>query len=217
MLASTAPSRTTFTRPNLNAALKDIGLLAVTDLFDHLAAAYGGPERHYHNRAHIEACLTLLAQHKRYAQRTAEMAVALWFHDFVYDSRRQDNEEQSAVSAETFLTQHNVNRNTVQRIGRMIRATQHHRSDDPDTALLLDIDLAILGAPPTQFDAYDDAIRREYAWVSHANYVAGRLRVLETFAARDPLYHTEPFQRQYAAQARANFGRKISDLREQLA
>jgi len=36
-------------------------------------------------------------------------------------------------------------------------------TDDADTAILIDTDLSILGAPPQVYDGYRLAVRREYA------------------------------------------------------
>ncbi|MDQ2686612.1 MAG: hypothetical protein M3Y28_01965, partial [Armatimonadota bacterium] len=91
------------------------------------------------------------------------------------------------------------------RVKQLILATKAHQALDGDAAcrLLLDADLAILGAPETDYNAYAQAIRREYAWVPDVHYRQGRRRVLETFLQRPRLYLTPSFE-PLEEQARAN-------------
>ena len=135
-----------------------------------LVRAYTAPDRHYHDLRHVETLLRL-AQDHALADREAVEA-AIWFHDAIYDTRRQDNEDQSAELAIERLS----GRAATDRIGRvaaMIRATAGHRLPEfaaadaaRDCALFLDFDLAILGSPPAAFAAYEQAVRREYGWVA---------------------------------------------------
>jgi predicted metal-dependent HD superfamily phosphohydrolase len=85
-----------------------------------------------------------------------------------------------------------------------------HRT--PDEALLIDIDLSILAAEPARFDAYEQAIRAEYARVPTFIYRAKRRRVLEKFLARERLYVTAACHDQFEASARANLARSIGAL-----
>jgi predicted metal-dependent HD superfamily phosphohydrolase len=78
--------------------------------------------------------------------------------------------------------------------------------------VLLDADLTILTANEADYDTYAAAIRREYAWVSDADFRAGRCCVLERFLARRSIYCT-PMMRQHAeARARANLARELVQL-----
>jgi predicted metal-dependent HD superfamily phosphohydrolase len=62
-----------------------------------LVRAHTAPDRHYHDLRHVETLLRL-AQDHAFADREAVEA-AIWFHDAIYDTRRQDNEERSAEFA----------------------------------------------------------------------------------------------------------------------
>src|SRR5690242_20725665 len=91
--------------------------------------------------------------------------LAAWYHDAVYDSHATDNEERSADMARSALSRLRVPGDRVESVARLILATKTHQTDgDPDAAVLLDADLAILGSEPEQYDRYAKAIRREYAW-----------------------------------------------------
>src|SRR5215831_4184784 len=83
-------------------------------------------------------------------------------------------------------------------VGGLITATQHHAvAADLDTRLLVDIDLAILGQPSHLFDAYEQQIRQEYAWVPHEAFLKGRTRILRAFLHRSTLYATDYFRLRY--------------------
>ncbi|TIV07105.1 MAG: hypothetical protein E5W00_16425, partial [Mesorhizobium sp.] len=79
-------------------------------------------------------------------------------------------------------------------------------------ALFLDMDLAILGATPDAFDAYEQAVRREYGWVQEPMWRAGRSAVLTSFLARPHIFHTEEFRQRFEPQARQNMARSLKAL-----
>lgn len=89
--------------------------------------------------------------------------LAIWFHDAIYDSPIDYNEERSAVMVELILQGCGVAHDIVMRVALMIRATKDHGVDNDDygTQVLLDIDMSILNADPTVFAAYEQVIRRE--------------------------------------------------------
>ena len=197
---------------DLNAALTGLGLPPDTTLFAQLEAAYREDGRHYHTDRHIDACLRQLGEVEELAERPSEIALALWFHDAVYDTKRADNEEKSAEWARDYLQHAGAGGAVVTRIGDMILATKTHLVSGIDGALMVDADLSILGAPADEFDAYDAAIRAEYAWVADPDYRAARRNILESFLARHNIYHTAVFRRRLEARARANLEAAISRL-----
>ncbi len=79
-------------------------------------------------------------------------------------------------------------------------------------ALFLDMDLAVLGSPPADFDAYEAAVRREYDWAAEPQWRLGRRAVLTAFLARPTIYATQRFQASHAAAARRNLARAIARL-----
>jgi len=174
-----------------------------------LDAGYSQPTRHYHNWSHIADCLSLLDGWRSEVADPATIELAFWFHDVVYDSRRGDNEEQSAVLAERFLSDHDSSA----KVGAMIRATTHREPPhDVDTALLCDIDLSILAAEAERYDAYARAIRQEYAWVSESDYHAGRSKVLRAFLDRPSIYSSDAARTRWESVARRNIERELKAL-----
>jgi len=106
----------------------------------------------------------------------------------------------------------------LQHIVAMIEATATHALPDlkgsakQDAAFFLDMDLAILGAPPALFDSYEAAVRREYSWVDANAWRSGRAAVLKKFLARPTIFHTELFRRRFEEQARRNLSRSLASL-----
>lgn len=197
---------------SLDAALAGLGLSADPELGRELISAYNGPGRYYHNFEHVKACLGVFRQFRHLAQRPHEIEIAIWFHDAVYDTRRDDNESRSADWATAYLNGHGAEESVTARIAGMIRATKHHETNDEDTALLLDVDLSILGMPPDVFAAYDVAIRREFEWVPEAQFRDGRVRVLTGFLRRDRIFRTESMFERYESQAKANLAQAVESL-----
>ncbi|MDI1260271.1 hypothetical protein [Aquabacterium sp.] len=84
-------------------------------------------------------------------------------------------------------------------------ATKHDaEASEPDQPLLVDIDLAILGAAPERFAEYDRQVRAEYSWVPGFVSNIKRKAVLKSFLARQYIYSTKHFRERYEAQARRN-------------
>ena len=183
-----------------------------------LSALYSAKDRHYHNLAHIEAMLALAGDYRGLLDDPEAVEAAIWFHDAIYDSRAKDNEAQSAALAEKKLAGR-TEAGRLNRISAMIVATATHQLplfDDAtaarDAGLFLDMDLSILGAAPDAFDAYERAVRREYAWVEEPMWRAGRSAVLKNFLARPHIFHTEEFRQRFEPQARANMARSLEAL-----
>lgn len=180
------------------------------DLFAELAARYAEPWRAYHDLGHVLDVLSVLDD----VALTDPLAVtlAVWFHDAVYDPRANDNEERSAALAAE-RSANLLGGDWVRRVETLILATKRHEpTGDPDTAALLDADLAILGASPARYDAYAAAIRREYAWVPDDAYREGRSRVLHGFLGRDRVYRTPRLFARFEAAARRNLRRELGFL-----
>jgi predicted metal-dependent HD superfamily phosphohydrolase len=182
--------------------------------FTDLAERYAAPERRYHTLDHIADMLRTVDGLRDLAQDPAAVRFAVWFHDAVYDSRASDNEERSAALAVEVLRRLGVSENPIVRTADLIRLTKTHLAapDDGDGHILLDADLAILGADPVRYAAYAAAIRREYGWVPEEEYRAGRARVLRTFLDRPRLYFTGRMFAALEIQARANLLGEIQAL-----
>jgi predicted metal-dependent HD superfamily phosphohydrolase len=182
-----------------------------TALCDALLAAYAEPHRHYHSTQHLAECLQGFEAVRHLAQRPAEVALALWFHDAVYDVQRHDNEAQSADWARQALTTAGVQAEVAERVYELVMATRHTNAPAAgDAQLLVDIDLSILGANAQRFAQYEQQIRAEYAFVPEDLFRTKRKEVLQSFSERPRIYNTDHFHAALEVRARANLARAVA-------
>lgn len=183
------------------------------ELFGRVLRAYDEPQRKYHTQQHLAECLALFDAHRGLAIEPHEVEVALWFHDAVYAVRASDNEAKSASWAEVSMRNAGVPEERIARVLDHILATRHAALPrGADQQLLVDIDLAILGAAPERFDEYEEQVRAEYRWVPDFLFRRKRQEILAEFLARNPIYGTQALRDALEAQARANLARSVSRL-----
>ncbi len=181
-------------------------------LYNQLVASYSQPHRHYHTLQHLRECMAHFDAAGPLAQRPAEVEAALWFHDAVYDPIASDSEARSADWARRSLSAAGCASEVAERVAALVLTTQHQAVAEPlppDAALLLDIDLAILGAAPARFDEYQRQIRAEYAHVPQPAFDARRADVLRGFLRRPSVYRTGVFHDALEATARGNLQRAL--------
>jgi len=183
-----------------------------------LSDIYNAPGRYYHDLRHINTLLTLAQEHAAAIADREVVEAAIWFHDAVYDTRKHDNEAESAKLAIQLLAGAAAP-GRIELIAAMIRASANHRVpgwlEPPaanDCAMFLDMDLAILGSPAVEYAAYERAVRQEYDWVSETEWIAGRSHVLRSFLARPFIYASPQFRASREAAARSNLMRSLALL-----
>ena len=163
-------------------AWQGLQLQPADGLMAQLLSAYSEPQRHYHTQQHLGECLKHFVAVRELTQHPAEVELALWFHDAVYDVKGKDNELRSAQWATSALQQAGASDAICQRVYDLIMATCHTATPvEADAQLLVDIDLAILGASPGRFAEYDQQVRAEYSWVPKLIYGFKRKQVLQSF------------------------------------
>jgi predicted metal-dependent HD superfamily phosphohydrolase len=174
------------------------------EMFEDVCKQYGSPGRFYHTLDHIGAMLETVESLASFTRNLNAVKLAVWLHDVIYQSRASDNEERSAEHAEQLCEKISIPEGRV--VASMILKTKTHEAgDDPDAQVLIDADLAILGASEQAYRAYADQIRQEYAWVPEPDYRRGRRQILERFLARPKIIHLlghleEPARRNIAAE-----------------
>lgn len=190
-----------------------LGCTKDTPLMEQLIAAYGEPHRKYHGVQHLTECIAAFEQYSHLAEQPHEVGIALWFHDAVYDLRAADNEAESAAWAELALAAAAVSQDAIVRIKGLIMATCHDAvPEDRDQQLMVDIDLAILGASESRFAEYEAQVREEYAWVPEPRYRQVRAGLLAQFLARPSIYNTLELRERFEAQARKNLAESVEQL-----
>lgn len=189
---------------------------------DALQAAYASPPRAYHNFQHVQEVLR--HYHEVAAapgwRQPAEVGLAVLYHDAIYEAGRRDNETRSAELAVAHVARWWPTAGIdAQRVVDLIELTARHGTLQPadvddEAALFLDCDMAILGAEPALFDAYDRGIAAEYrghvpAWLFKLN----RRRFLKALLARPRIYLSDFFHQRYDTQARRNLRRAVTEKR----
>ncbi|MBX5461561.1 MAG: hypothetical protein IRZ28_10795, partial [Steroidobacteraceae bacterium] len=175
--------------------------------------AWSGRGRRYHTVQHLAACLLELDVARNLARKPAEVELALWFHDAVYRTYRNDNEYESAKWAARFLAEHGAAAEVISSVRNLVLATAHASSGlTGDAALVVDIDLSILGQPAAVYDEFERNVRKEYWWVPGGRFAKARCGILRFFLERPSIYHFPLFRERYEAAARVNLERAIRAL-----
>lgn len=197
---------------NWNEAWHALGVESPGDvLCAELQRRYGEPQRHYHTMQHLGECLAWFEREKTSAERPGEVALALWFHDAIYDVHAHDNEARSADWARQALLEAGADRAAAERVHALVMATRHDAvPEGRDAELLIDIDLSILGAERTRFDEYERQVHAEYAFVPDEIRLPRRRAILQRFLDRQAIYATPQMHAQLEARARANLQRSIA-------
>lgn len=180
-----------------------------------LRRAYDEPHRAYHTFAHIAACLRWYdaAVEAGAAARNDLLELAIWFHDAIYDPHRSDNEARSARWWQKLANKAGVAAGEVAQVADWIMLTRHVDTPvDPLAALLIDIDLAILGSDADVFAEFERQVRQEYRWVPGLIYRRKRREVLASFLARPRVYGTDYFEARLGRQAMLNLAQAIAAL-----
>lgn len=200
--------------PDWSTAWHDLGLaMPPPAVLDAVIRGWAQPHRRYHTLQHLRECLALFARDRVLAEYPGEVAIALWFHDAVYDTKRHDNEAGSADWAQRVLVDAGAADAVAGRVHALIMATSHGEAPTtPDARLIVDIDLAILGAAPARFDEYERQIRAEYDFVPAERFRAKRGEILRGFLDRPMLFSTPACAKRFDAAARANLARAIAGL-----
>lgn len=182
------------------------------DLGKALTAAYEEPQRRYHDLSHITWLLDEADRRAALIRDHALVGYAIWFHDAVYQPARPDNEELSAEWARRALS---GNADLADCVAQLVLKTKHHAAGDatPDEALFLDMDLAILGAPPHVYETYARNIRAEFGHVPDELFAAGRGAFLQGQLRLPHLFRTELYERALGSAARANMQGELDRLR----
>lgn len=183
-------------------------------MWKELVRRHAEPQRHYHTLAHVAALIATLQRYESSLRSPALVYAAAFFHDAVYDPAAGDNEEQSAELAGRFLTEAGKEETLVNSVCGLILATAGHMQATPsgDAAWFLDADLQVLGADPDEYAKYAAAIRREYHFVSEADYRSGRSAVLRSFLDAPAIFRTLPLREALEDCARKNLAAELASL-----
>ncbi|MFT6001002.1 MAG: putative metal-dependent HD superfamily phosphohydrolase [Neolewinella sp.] len=177
-----------------------------------IARAYDG--RPYHNLDHL---MEMLGHYRSIAPDLIPASppifgIALIYHDIVYRAGRADNEAHSADMAVAALQTAGVDTDGQNYCRALIMATKTHQPGNDDEGLLVDLDLAVLARPTKGYDAYTEAIRKEFSLFPSFLYRPGRKKALQHFLEKTNIYCEPSFRERWELLARENILREIERL-----
>ncbi len=186
-------------------------------LWNEIVYRYSERHRHYHNLSHIAYLFSLCDKYIADISNPAVTGYAILYHDIVYDTYRQDNEEQSAALAEAHLKQLSVNPSLIKNVQTFILATKGHilpeeYSLQNDLALFLDFDVAILAADTETYKTYSEKIRQEYSKYPDNIYKEGRKQALQKVLSSEKIFITNDFIKTMEETARQNISKEVGQL-----
>ena len=203
---------------HLSAIDSDVTPKQAQALWQDIAAHYSEPKRAYHTLEHIEQLFVQFESIQHALSEPPIIALAVYYHDVIYDPTRSDNELRSAEYAVDALTPY-LSDEQCKHIYALIMMTANHQIDTlidndkyNDAAYLLDMDLGVLGTPWSTYQQYANAIRQEYAHVLDTQYRDGRTAVLKGLLAHPRLYLTDYYYELLENQARDNLTRELTLL-----
>ncbi|XP_046546672.1 uncharacterized protein LOC124256753 [Haliotis rubra] len=175
-------------------------------------------QRHYHTLDHIADMFVCYNNWKQRLGNCSAVALAIFFHDIVYDPKSSSNEQDSIQMFRDFAHEAELDAYLRDATIQLIDATITHVAvGNRDLKFFLDFDMAVLGRPADGYSDYARQIQREYCHLDTATFNSKRAQVLQNFLARDHIFSTEEFTQLYEEKARSNMAREISVLQSQSA
>ncbi|CAM1329150.1 Uncharacterised protein g9929 [Pycnogonum litorale] len=185
---------------------------------------YAEEHRKYHNLDHIASIFKYYDCHEADLKCPHAVALAIYFHDIVYDPKAHDNEEKSDGMFRSFCAEAQSEQlNEVsKKVSELILQTKTHSTEEhksvnsngqEDTHYFLDFDMSILGSDPDEYDEYSRKIRSEYDFLSEGTYKVLRSKVLTSFLLIPNIFATSTFREKLEKKARDNIQREIASLK----
>lgn len=193
----------------------DFRVSRLAEIIEH----YNEPQRYYHTLRHIGKMLEM-AEKFEIKDRKGFLA-AILYHDIVYDPERyspgfqgDSNEKASAHICRQVLTEAGIDASIIDRAEKLILWTQKHDApaDDEEAKLLMDIDMAIVGSSPAQYQEYCIATAKEFLTVfTPEQYLAGRKAFLTATKDKKPIFKTAHFAG-HEEQAATNMAWELANI-----
>lgn len=175
---------------------------------------YNQPQRMYHTIEHIQAMVNMA--HDMGIELTSTQLMAIWFHDIVYIPGSPHNEQMSTLLMETLFKQNlglidiAFPRVDLDVVSQIILDTKTHIPSNTESRIVLDLDMAILAAPPAEYKKYVENIRVEFIRYSDEDFNKGRSQFL-TELLNCTIYHTDKFST-FEELAKANIRSELASL-----
>jgi predicted metal-dependent HD superfamily phosphohydrolase len=185
-------------------------------LFEQLMKRHREKHRRYHTAVHVAWVIRHIEELVQVepVDHHDEIIAAAFYHDAIYEPAYPANERASARLARRDLASLGWSEERVERAAALIEATEHGAASAPtgDTAILLDADLAILGADPATYANYVNEVRSEYRQVDDEAWRHGRAAVLRGFLDRPEIFSTPTGRARWESSARVNITGELDGL-----
>ncbi len=179
--------------------------------WDEIYKYYTSESRLYHNLDHLSKMMIELEGIKSEAKELDTLLFSIYYHDIIYEVTNSDNEDNSAIFLKDRLIPTRFSQ--IDKCVYQIKQTKEHKkSEDNDTNILLDLDLAILGSNADDYQQYYYNIRKEYSIYKDSEYRLGRKRVLNKMLDQNTIYKTDYFITKYEETARNNLSIELKSL-----
>lgn len=209
---------------------EDVDYEQVVSVYSDIVSAYTEPHRAYHTLNHLEFMFEKLDNMLQIYMLSDDvdrkaLYFATWFHDVVYVTNAPENEphEINEIASANYAV------NTLRKIGltddrlldtiyHLIIATKHHVPDESlpfDLLLqqiLLDADMAILGADSHIYKKYVSQIEFEWSHIPQEKFHQGRSSFLAGMLQKNGIFYTEYMKELYDTQAIQNIKQELSIL-----
>ena len=204
--------------------LRALGLTEIdaSALVAELKRKHEEPHRHYHTWEHVVELLDHLfdaaVELGLSDDEIGLLGTAALTHDAVYEvdsTNYRNNEIRSSEYAKRALESRNVTPAKIGAVCRMVRETAHSSRSEPTdrlSALLHDLDLAVLAAEPARYALYVADIVTEFGIYPGREFAAKRLEILRSWLADDSLYVSEYGKSRFLERARKNVAEEIAKI-----
>ncbi len=190
---------------------KDVGY--TKSLWSDVVKYHSKKNRYYHNLSHLEHLYHNLSEVKNEIKDWEMVVFALFYHDYIYNALKPDNEEQSAKKAVKVLNYLSVDKHRILLCEEIILATKgHHISKNSDINYFTDADLTILGSDWENYQTYFKNVRKEYKYYPDFMYNKGRIKVLNHFINMPVIFKSDYFYHKFELQSKENLQREIDFL-----
>ena len=188
------------------------------DLHHRLVLAYSEPHRVYHTLTHIKSCFKIFQDVVHLAKNADALALAIWFHDAVYDIGAKDNEQRSA---DWFLKESEglFDDSLRDLVSSHIMATMHCGEEikSHDSQIIVDIDLFSFGKPWPEFLRDSEDVRAEKADISDREFYPKQCGFQKFLLEQPRFFQSDYFYRHYEKQARQNLTRFMALIEQKLS
>ncbi len=169
-------------------------------LWSEIVENYTAKNRFYHNLEHIFQMFNLFEKYKSKIIDKNAVLFSIFYHDFYYFPKKNDNEFQSAEKLKISL-QNIVPEELITKSYDYIIATKNHdvlaNNLDKDLLFFLDFDMSILGSSPENYKKYLQKIRQEYFEYSDLEFSKGRNIFIKNTLANQPVFKTLEVRKQF--------------------